>query len=62
MSDIKVGDVVRLKSGGKDMTVTEINGDACLCHWFESNEYQWQKLGRAWFPAAALIMVEPVKG
>jgi len=39
MSDIKVGDVVELKSGSPRMTVGKIVGDQCTVLWFgESNE------------------------
>lgn len=31
----KVGDVVRLKSGGSRMTIEKVDGDDVLCVWFE---------------------------
>ncbi|MFY9992267.1 MAG: DUF2158 domain-containing protein [Rhodoplanes sp.] len=30
---IRIGDVVRLKSGGAPMVVSEINGDEAICEW-----------------------------
>lgn len=33
MSDIHLGDVVMLKSGGPDMTVSQIHGDQIVCVW-----------------------------
>ncbi|WP_151838131.1 MULTISPECIES: DUF2158 domain-containing protein [unclassified Acinetobacter] len=33
MSQLKVGDVVELRSGGGLMTVAAINGDKVLCEW-----------------------------
>ncbi|MGJ7501626.1 DUF2158 domain-containing protein [Variovorax sp. ZT5P49] len=35
MSDVKPGDVVKLKSGGVAMTVQWISGEAALCVWQE---------------------------
>ena len=50
MANINVGDVVRLKSGGPFMTVTDVNFDGKLfCHWFESGK-QFDGL----FPSVAL--------
>ena len=37
-TEIKVGDVVRLKSGGPAMTVTAIDEQKAFCEWFESTE------------------------
>jgi uncharacterized protein YodC (DUF2158 family) len=47
----KVGDVVRLKSGGPDMTVTgvAIGGDL-ICRWFEGDTARIDT-----FPSGALI-------
>jgi uncharacterized protein YodC (DUF2158 family) len=45
-SDIKAGDIVQLKSGGPDMTVTQIgqkgyeDHDSAWCSWFEGNKAQ----------------------
>jgi uncharacterized protein YodC (DUF2158 family) len=38
MDEIKVGDVVVLKSGGPDMTVVEVQGEEVVCQWFAKKE------------------------
>ncbi len=38
MSNLKVGDVVKLKSGGLNMTVTADEDKMVLCEWFEPTE------------------------
>jgi uncharacterized protein YodC (DUF2158 family) len=48
----KVGEVVRLKSGGPDMTVAEVGGidpDDVMCQWFggkklETGVFPWKSL------------------
>jgi len=45
----KVGDVVRLKSGGPAMTVTSAKEGRVFCAWFEGT-----KNDSAFFPEAAL--------
>ena len=36
--DFEVGDIVRLKSGGPDMTVIELaSAETCICQWFRKN-------------------------
>jgi uncharacterized protein YodC (DUF2158 family) len=45
----KVGDTVRLKSGGPRMTVTKMDERLVQCEWFEGT-----KSGSAAFPPAAL--------
>jgi uncharacterized protein YodC (DUF2158 family) len=37
----EVGDVVRLKSGGPKMTVTEVNRPNVVCSWFDGNELSY---------------------
>lgn len=40
MEDLKIGDVVKLKSGGPIMTIQWINeeDDSAKCSWFKGNE------------------------
>jgi uncharacterized protein YodC (DUF2158 family) len=43
MSDFKVGDVVELKSGGPNMTISELqSGGGFMCQWFNNagSEYK----------------------
>jgi uncharacterized protein YodC (DUF2158 family) len=35
---IKVGDIVQLKSGGPNMTVTGFNEEYAVCAWFDGND------------------------
>jgi uncharacterized protein YodC (DUF2158 family) len=35
---LNVGDVVELKSGGPDMTITGFNGESAICAGFDGNE------------------------
>ena len=56
--DLKLGDVVELRSGGKKMTVTHIEekksgGFNVKCNWFEG-PYADQKLQNGTFPSEAL--------
>jgi uncharacterized protein YodC (DUF2158 family) len=39
MARVKAGDVVRLKSGGPDMTVVEVevDGKVAICTWFDAD-------------------------
>ena len=54
-SQIAVGDVVQLKSGSIEMTVTEISedDDECKCEWFTEQDEPKLK----WFQRAALKRV-----
>jgi len=38
MENIKVGDVVELKSGSCEMTVENINDSKVVCIWYDDNE------------------------
>lgn len=38
MRKIERGDTVRLNSGGPDMLVRFLKGDACICEWQGANE------------------------
>ncbi|WP_106477407.1 YodC family protein [Phytohalomonas tamaricis] len=50
-----VGDVVRLKSGGPKMTVTEASfDDSVAAHWFDSHDI----LHTGVFPTNALVRFE----
>jgi len=55
----KIGDIVRLKSGGPDMTVKGI-GDSIpvqvQCQWFAG-----KKLEAGWFPPSSLLPVTEEK-
>lgn len=58
MSDqLKVGDLVKLKSGGVKMTIEEINDDGDVsCVWFDGTQPQ-----RGAFPAITLMKVDSPK-
>jgi uncharacterized protein YodC (DUF2158 family) len=50
MDELKVGDVVRLKSGGPDMTVVGvISKELLMCNWFDG-----QTVKASHFPHEAL--------
>lgn len=61
--EFKIGDVVRLKSGGPDMTVVSLNENSMThkgqikCQWFEKNRPQ-----DSIFPSAALEKVDEDAG
>lgn len=48
----KIGDTVKLKSGGPLMTVQNLDGEDCYCVWFPSRSSEKASSGN--FPAAAL--------
>ena len=52
MANLKVGDVVQLKSGGPLMTVRAIEENSVFCVWFDGKD---TKSGR--FPGATLTLV-----
>jgi uncharacterized protein YodC (DUF2158 family) len=54
--ELKVGDVVELKSGGPKMTITRIDSDSAQfiwCRWFSADN----KVNAQQFPPAALQKV-----
>lgn len=57
MSEIEIGDVVRLNGdvGGQRMTVTHQAYTGCTCVWFEGAQ-----LRRDTFPAACLTKILPL--
>jgi uncharacterized protein YodC (DUF2158 family) len=53
MSKFKQGDVVRLKSGGPSMTVTNVEPDDCLyCIWFDRNDVPQ---GKSFYEAGLVV-------
>ena len=63
---LKVGDVVKLKSGGPMMTVNNFDGDRVWCLWFdysgEHSRYPVALVSSGSFPAACLDIFEDDKG
>jgi uncharacterized protein YodC (DUF2158 family) len=54
--ELKVGDLVKLKSGGPVMTVVDVDEDEVTCVWFPSNDHR--KLREADFETVTLEKVE----
>jgi uncharacterized protein YodC (DUF2158 family) len=53
--DLKIGDIVRLKSGGPNMTIEEIDTDQIVsCVWFQDTIVKRHK-----FAAALLLRPKP---
>lgn len=52
---LKIGDVVKLKSGGPTMTVTKIEDEYVYCKWFQG-EYH-DKVDSGNFPPDSLHLV-----
>lgn len=52
--ELKVGDIVMLKSGGQPLTVAEVKGDDVLCLWMGMEG----DLFRETLPLATLVQVE----
>jgi uncharacterized protein YodC (DUF2158 family) len=46
MTDVPLGWMVRLKSGGQTMTVTKVESERVDCHWFVGNELRQGKFNR----------------
>lgn len=58
MEKLQIGDVVELKSGGPDMTVTQVSdGEMVNTTWFSGTKND--KNERGIFPAEALKLAEP---
>lgn len=36
--ELKIGDIVELKSGGPKMTIEDITSDIATCRWFKGND------------------------
>lgn len=57
MANLNVGDVVRIKSGGPNMTIellgTGSNSNECKCQWFVGS-----KLQDGWFDINTLVIVD----
>lgn len=41
MSNFKIRDTVRLKSGGTLMTIAKVNTDSITCSWFNNNKAEY---------------------
>jgi|GEM_PF-3096312 len=52
---IKIGDIVKIKTGTTEMTVVNINGGDAVCHYCDPEKYG-NPTTRA-FPLAALVKV-----
>ena len=58
-NQIKLGDVVRLKSGGPPMTAVGTDGyGPFVCSWFVPDEHNAWKTSRAIFDPAALELTD----
>jgi uncharacterized protein YodC (DUF2158 family) len=55
--DFKAGDVVRLQSGGSQMTVQNVDGDRISCIWWENGD----GIQRHTFPAICLEKIRSVE-
>jgi uncharacterized protein YodC (DUF2158 family) len=56
MAEFKVGDTVKLRSGGPLMTIYAIDSDEISCQWFNNDEIKG-----ATFNSEVLIFHAPVK-
>ncbi|WP_165390224.1 DUF2158 domain-containing protein [Thalassococcus sp. S3] len=62
IGSISVGDIVSLRSGGPNMTVSSIEGDAILCDWIDSKGMPRQRsyrLGMLQHGSSRHVMVMP---
>jgi uncharacterized protein YodC (DUF2158 family) len=50
-SKYAIGQEVRLKSGGPQMTINEVSSDGARCYWFDVNT-----LNSAWFAFDAITL------
>lgn len=58
MSALKVGDVVRLASGGPEMTVIKADSGEASCAWFlKDDEGEWAGPLASDFPVEALVLL-----
>ena len=53
---LKIGDVVKLKSGGPTMTVIRVEDEDVYCMWF-IGEYQDMKVDSYRFPSGSLQLI-----
>jgi uncharacterized protein YodC (DUF2158 family) len=51
---IEAGDVVRLKSGSPDMTITKLDEQNSTCSWFENGQIRHEV-----FPTISLVKDNP---
>ena len=52
---LKIGDVVKLKSGGPTMTIIKVENEEAYCKWF-TGEYR-DKVDSGYFPFDSLQLV-----
>jgi len=52
----KIGDVVQLKSGGPEMTVSKIDAEEVLCTWWSSQESDHKE--RSFDPALLVVVAK----
>ena len=54
---MKIGDIVKFKSGGPEMTITQIDtaADIAMCWWYSAGEDKFKEQG---FPISCLLLVK----